>query len=313
MDGGKYAEACPKLEESQRLDPGVGTLMYLGLCYEQVGKIASSWSAYRSAESAASNARQQERAKIAHERALALEPKLSKLTIRVAPGNADGIQVTRDGVALGQASWGAAVAVDPGKHTVTASAPGKKAWSTTVEVSSGSAEIALDVPRLEGVLAATATPVTGSAPASQGATGSHAPYATSTSGGSQTAIDQGTTSTSARGNTQRWVGVGVGAAGVIGIGVGAGFAAKSSSKSSDAENYRIAGTNVYKDPGYDLNQQALDAKKVATWSFIFGGAALAGGAVLYLTAPKARPSSARLMVHPVVGPSVAAFSFRGAW
>ncbi len=89
MAQGKYADACPRLEESQRLDPGIGTQFNLAACYEQLGRTASAWSMFLEVAGASKAAGQLEREKVARQRAAALEPRLIRLTI-TAPGRLPG-------------------------------------------------------------------------------------------------------------------------------------------------------------------------------------------------------------------------------
>src|SRR5271166_3476943 len=74
MAAGKYAEACPKLAESNRIDPKLGTLMNLALCHEKAGKTASAWAEYVQAGEIAQRTGQKERAQVARDKAQALEP-----------------------------------------------------------------------------------------------------------------------------------------------------------------------------------------------------------------------------------------------
>jgi Tfp pilus assembly protein PilF len=73
MKDEKYAEACNKFRESQRLDPQIGTQLNLALCYEKLGKWASAWVNYVDAASRAQKAGQEERLKIAQDRATEIE------------------------------------------------------------------------------------------------------------------------------------------------------------------------------------------------------------------------------------------------
>ena len=75
----QYGEACPKLEESQRLQPAGGTQMFLALCHEGEGKTATAWTDFNAALSAARRDHRADREKVAREHLSALEPKLTAL------------------------------------------------------------------------------------------------------------------------------------------------------------------------------------------------------------------------------------------
>src|SRR5687767_5825288 len=70
---GKWQEACLKFEESQRVDPGIGTLFQLANCHEKVGRTATAWAEFREVAASAKASGQGAREKVARERAAALE------------------------------------------------------------------------------------------------------------------------------------------------------------------------------------------------------------------------------------------------
>ncbi len=136
MDQGQYAEACPLLEESQRLDPGGGTLLNLAVCLEQAGKLATAHAKFNEALSVAIRESRDDRKKIAEERLAALAPKLSTLTIEVpVEARLPGIVVWLDGAKLSQVAWGVPTAVDGGSHRIEATAPETKPWVAVIDVS----------------------------------------------------------------------------------------------------------------------------------------------------------------------------------
>jgi hypothetical protein len=148
MSKGKFEEACPKLEESRRLDDGMGTQFNLAHCWEKVGRTTSAWSLFLDVASAANAAGQKKRETAARQRANALEPKLTRIQIDVSHP-APGLTVRLAGQELGKAAWGTAMAVDPGSQRLEASAPGRLTWSDEVQVSGPGQTVKVTIPTLE--------------------------------------------------------------------------------------------------------------------------------------------------------------------
>jgi serine/threonine-protein kinase len=297
MVEGNYVAACPKLAESVRLDPGVGAMLFLATCYERTGRTASAWAIFREAEGLASK-QSDGRERIARERAAALEPKLSKLVIVLgaAESSLAGVKVRRDGAEVGEALWGTPIPTDPGTHEVVVSAPGKKSWTTSVQIADNAAIATLTVPAL---VAGTTEPE---------------PTGKSSPAGGDVAAASSPPETASGGSTQRTIGIVVGASGLalVGVGVGFGLSAKSSLDASNANNHCRPG-NRCDGIGVGAREDAKSAALLSTVGFVLGGAALAGGVVLYLTVPKRGARPAALRVVPSVGPSSAALSFHGEW
>lgn len=286
MEAGQYAEACPQLAESNRLDPQLGALLHLADCYEKVGQLASAWAAFRDAAELADR-RADARSLSARDRASSLESRVSRLTI-VVPEQVvvPGLEVRRDGTVLGAPLWGAPIPVDPGTHQVEVTAPGKLAWRQSVEVEGPGMNATVNVPVL-----ASAPP-----PAAAGSA--------SAAGGD--AVESGV------GATQRllgWVAIGASA---IGIGVGTVFTVQRSNKLDERAKICPNLTNCSdqdKSRDRELTSEARTAGALGAAGFIAAGALLAGGVALVLTAPDGSSTG----LAPAVGTGFAGVTLHQTW
>lgn len=154
LAAGKLEEACARLAGSQAIAPAPGTLRFLAECYEKAGKSASAWATYQEAERAYRAASKTERIEEMRVSADRVKATISNLVITVPPDAAsEGFEVRIDGQLLPRGAWGLPSPIDPGKHRVDATAPGKRAWSTEATVTG---------PR--GVVTVSIVPLTPDAP-----------------------------------------------------------------------------------------------------------------------------------------------------
>ncbi len=292
IDAKRYAEACPKLAASHKLAPAVGTLLNLADCYERNGQLASAWVRFHEAIALAQRLGRADREKTATERADKLEPRLIKLTIKSREG---GLEVKLDGNVLDSAALGTPVPVDPGKHTIDATAKGKKPFNTIIDVTDRARTPSVDIPTLD---------------ADPDAKGSSTPPPSDPTG--PTRPPRPAEERSSDGGTQRILGItgmGLGGAGVI---LGSIFGLRTSSKWSEAKDQHCTGTECDR-TGVELAAQAKNAGTVSTISFIAGGVFLAGGAVLFFTAPSRPPGPKKSDTTVGLGLGIGSVSLGGSF
>jgi len=293
----KFAEACPKFAESYKLDPGLGTLLNLATCHESEGKPATAWAEFSEAMARAKREGDNDRAQLAEERVRALEPKLAHVSIALAPGAAaPGLVLKFDGRELSSAALGIQIPIDPGKHVLEASAPGKQASLQTFEAPSTPSTLAVTVPVLKDGASAPATTL---APAP-----APAPLSATTTRDSDGSADL----SSSNSHTGAIVaGVATGAF-VIGTGI---TGVLYSSKRSDFKS-----ANDSEDPSrFDKRDSAQTLGTVNLVCSI--GALASAGALVYFLVTEGKQESpptsrARLRLTPVVSPQVAGLVLGGS-
>lgn len=260
MAAGRFAEACGKFIESERIDHGTGTLLNLADCYEQNGQTASAWAQFQAAAAAANAEGQTERERIARERERRLEPNLARLTIVVPWAETQpGIVVKRDDLPVDKAIWGVPVPVDPGDHTLEVSVPGKATYARTIKVpKSGGARITETIPPLAD------PPVAPPGPPAR--------------------LPAPPPPPGPRFGTQQIAGIAVGAVGLAGIAVGSALGLHAISRNAASVTH-CRGDHCDA-AGVGIRRDALAAGTGSTVAFVAAGAALAAGATIFFMAPK---------------------------
>jgi tetratricopeptide (TPR) repeat protein len=148
LGAGRYWEAELRFQESWQLLKGRGTLLNLAICHENLGRLATAWRELKSLEEQAIAAGDTPRLQAAREHLAWTEPQLSYLNVNSSPeAGAAGVQVELDGEPL--PTLGGTFPVDPGRHQLRASAPGKKTRTIDLVFQNGSQRQNVTIPNLE--------------------------------------------------------------------------------------------------------------------------------------------------------------------
>jgi hypothetical protein len=121
------AAACAKFSEAIKLDPEApGTMLNLGLCNEKLEKFKTALYWFRKAQARAAETNLPDYENAAKEHTILLKrDKVATIKIAFTGSAPDGTKVKIDDDEVAPADFLAAE-VDPGEHTLTASAPGKR-------------------------------------------------------------------------------------------------------------------------------------------------------------------------------------------
>jgi hypothetical protein len=143
FDKGDYTRALELFRESNKREPGLGKLANVARTEARLGLVGS---ALRHFREAVDKLPETDSLRVAIVQEIAeLGPKVPYLRVSLAPAAPPGTTVTVDGALLEAAGLGREVPVDPGKHVVTAAAPGakEKRYELTLAVAArGAVEVA---------------------------------------------------------------------------------------------------------------------------------------------------------------------------
>jgi hypothetical protein len=290
VEAGDYAIGCQKFAASYKLDPASSTLLNLADCHQQAGQTATAYERFQEALALAKKLGRADREKVARERLEALEPKLTKVDLKILEKGE--VTLTRDGVPMSRQEAATPVRVDPGPHTFFVTANGKKPFSSTVNATEEGKTYTITVPVLpnEGD---EPVPAVGAGLAKK-PTGGEKPEEPSPGSG------------------RRTTGIVIGSVGLVMAGVGAYFGVRTFSSWSTSKSH--CNDKDCDREGVDAASDAKTSGFISTIGLAAGGAVFATGLVLYLTAPgKPEKTTKKATLVPNVGPGGLGLSLSGSF
>ncbi len=280
-------EAIPRFLESLRHESSVGARFNLAECSRAVKENANAWNQFKQAQQAAIQKGDNERKEAAGKNIGELDAAVVKLRMTLPDGLAD-LRVKIDGhevLSIDHELLKTGYAVEPGlPHRIDVTATNRAPWTTPAPL--------------------------------KGAPGQELPVIMVDLGAPLVAEGTGV------GDGQRRTGLIVGGVGAVGVVVGTVFGILAIGAKSDAKAACEAGGGSYPKSCAAGTEGAVDPKNstaksdatISTIGFIAGGVLLAGGAVLYFTAPKPYgKEAARLHLAPAIGPGTAGAFLGGSF
>lgn len=288
-------QACPKFQESHRLDPKPGTILNLAVCHEKQGLVASAWVDYIEAAAFAARAGQKDRETFAKDQAAKLEKLLPRVVVRI-PVSTPGIVVKLDSAQVSEAALGMATPINPGKHNVEAAAPGYRTWTNSFVIEKMPDNVEIVVPKLEPVPGNESVPPPGDKPHDKDTGNGSVPI------GPEKPKTPPTPPPPPSGfNKPLWIGVALGGVGLAGMILGTVYGVRTlnlrdegNAECGPPPDYTFCTTR-----GLELQAQAASVAPTSTIGFVVGGVGLGAGAILVLLGMrKTAPAPAHAWVIP---------------
>jgi hypothetical protein len=260
----RWQDAATEFEKSLALEQAVGPMLNLANAYEKLGRLASAARTFRAAQKLASQTPgDQARAAEAAGRARELEEKVPTISL-TADAN---VSLEIRGVGVVQRD--APTAIDPGRHTITATAPGKRPRTLEVVVAARD-RLKVVVPSLDEPLRVDESPSPSPSPSESHPPSTETPTSSSTS-------------------TTEILAYAAAGTGVVALAVGGAFGLVAASDKSDLEGLcpryptcPSANANAAHEADDSLGRNAT----ISTVGFVAGGVLIATGIALYFFAPR---------------------------
>lgn len=253
---GNYGAASEKLDKAYRVAAVPSLGLWSARALVKLGKLVEAAERYREVGALRVSSGDQAVQKKAQAEAasdlVALEAKIPKLTVHLEGAAASEVNLTINGKPFAAEQVGLAQPLNPGSYRVEASRGAEQA-SVEVTLSEGEQKPVV----LELGAAPAPAPVTTPLPAEPARAGL---------------------------GRQRTLALVAGGVGVVGVVVGSVFGLKSKSSHDEAANY-CSGSVCRDQRGVNAGEDAYSSGTISTVAMVVGGVGLAGGAVLWLTAP----------------------------